>query len=465
MSGGEPGKPKGIFIAYLVANLLLPGFLLLDSFLFLRLSGVAATSGASDKLVAGFSLAWFVLGLAGLVTSRRRPQFLRLVRKPLMSFYVLLVVFVVFELFARVSLKRQSPYPGVWVPGTQLVTRADPTETPGVRGIKKFTVNEIGLRGPAFPRQGDTYKIVTVGGSATECLALDDSEEWPHLLMEELNARQKRRFVWVGNAGVSGHTTVQHRVVLESLPILSEADLGIFMVGANDLWTTLAAEGSSTKVEQEHYAALVSAYLRGTQSPRFPLYKRLRLFELVRDTVQAATRKFALASEEAEVDYNASRRKRAAAATVPLPDLQTGLKEYRERILALACLCQARGARCLFVTQPSMWRADLPLAAQRLLWFGWVGRWKSSKGYISVADAARAIDAYNNTLLEVCRSNGLQCYDLASRVPRDSSAFYDDFHFNEQGARIVSQFLADYLLSMPPFAGQAPSVSLRKRSE
>lgn len=447
----RPSPRSAVFIAY-VAHLAVPLFLLFDQLLSPHLARIQAVPGLADQYVPVAAATWLVIGVGVLGLWRDRAAFLRFVQKPLISFYTILIVLLLAELAARVGLKRLSPYPGVWMPGTKLVTEADPRETPGVKGTKRFTVNEIGLRGPSLPRHGNPYKIVTVGGSTTECDALDDSEEWPHRVMEGMNSAEKNRFVWVGNAGVSGHTTAHHLAVLESLPILSEADMLIFMIGANDLWTTLDFEGASTESFLAEHATLFAAYLRGTQQERYPLYKRLRLFEVARGAVYAAIRKFHLKSKESQLTYSKCRQKRARAPVVPLPDLNIGLKEYRRRIVKFAERCQARRVRCLFLTQPSLWRPDLPPAEQRLLWFGWVGRFDDPKGYITVADGARAINAYNEALLDVCRSNRLECFDLAARVPKDSSVFFDDFHFNENGACIVARLLVDYLRSTSPFA-------------
>jgi lysophospholipase L1-like esterase len=64
------------------------------------------------------------------------------------------------------------------------------------------------------------------------------------------------------------------------------------------------------------------------------------------------------------------------------------------------------------------------------------------------------MDMYNHAMLDVCQQSGLECYDIASLVPKDTSAFYDEMHFNEAGARLIARELKQYLLSRPPFAAQ-----------
>jgi hypothetical protein len=70
---------------------------------------------------------------------------------------------------------------------------------------------------------------------------------------------------------------------------------------------------------------------------------------------------------------------------------------------------------------------------------------------MSAPDMARAMDAYNAALLDVCRRQALECFDIAAHVPKDTSAFFDEMHFNENGARIMAKNLTEYLLGTAPF--------------
>ena len=59
---------------------------------------------------------------------------------------------------------------------------------------------------------------------------------------------------------------------------------------------------------------------------------------------------------------------------------------------------------------------------------------------------------YNRTLLDVCRQNGLECLDIAPEIPKNTSAFFDDMHFNEAGSRLVAQLVTRHIVSTPPFS-------------
>jgi hypothetical protein len=43
---------------------------------------------------------------------------------------------------------------------------------------------------------------------------------------------------------------------------------------------------------------------------------------------------------------------------------------------------------------------------------------------------------------------------MAARIPKDTTAFFDDCHFNEAGARMVAENLTEYLLATAPFGAK-----------
>ncbi len=450
-----------ILTLYLV-HLAVPLFFVLDVLLNWHLSGQSGR-----VVIAVFGL-WLAVGLTMPILSRNRDRFFQRASRALLSISAVYLLVLFLEVSLRWGSGPGSKPPTLYRPGWKWTLQPDPKVLTGIRGTAVYTANELGLRGPSLPRQGNPYKVVAVGGSSTQCLYLDDSEEWPHLLMEELNRRQKQRFVWVANAGVSGKTTVDHLMLIQTLPILRQADRLILMIGANDLMVSLAFEGAPTQSVLEHDAAVFREFLPNFRKQRYPLYQRLELYGLSRkaaDVVIARSGLFQFFHAYGEIDYVKFRRERAEAPLAELPNLEIGLKEFGERVLRLQEQCQSDGVRCLFLTQPSLWRSDLSKAEQKLLWFGWVGQRPKTKGYISLVDASAAIEAYNQRLLEVCRQHSLECFDLASLVPKDISAFYDDFHFNEDGARLIARFLADYLISTPPFRQEATLSVERKASD
>jgi lysophospholipase L1-like esterase len=434
-AAAEASDNSRLLLYLYLGQLIVPAFLLTDSLISRALGCITFEPHKVHTIVLWVSAIWLAVGLGAPAASHDRNRFLRAMRGPLTAVYVVFVCLFLCELATRVFTPTASPVLALHRPGTRLVQDTDQFHFVGVHGKKSFTLNEVGLRGTSLPNDDGVYKIVTIGGSTTACAALDDREAWPQVLMDDLNAAETKHPVWIGNAGVSAQNTIHHLRLLKTLPLLKKMDLLVFLVGLNDFQATLALGGAPSEARLEGAAEVM------------PIYKHLALYSLARAAGAAFVMKF---HPEASSDEAAIRWQREEAQVVPLPDLRVGLEEYRGRILRLGNECRKLGTRCVFLTQPVIWRADLPADLQKLLWYGYVGSLDHPGGYVGVTDLARGMDAYNRTLLGVCEQNGLECFDLASVVPRDTSAFYDDAHFNEQGARIVAAELARYLLSKPP---------------
>lgn len=441
------------FVVILYFLHLAPAALLLVDILAARLRRQITLEPASfDAGVAMVSAVWLVAGFAFFFLSRNRSVFIQKVSVPLLTIYTVYLTLGAAEVCVRLT--------GFTAPiinwrMTKAVTRMDPAVFPGVSGAKIFTINRLGLRGPMPPKPGEAYRILAIGGSTTICANLDDSEEWPHKLMEYVNASQNRSPVWVGNAGAAGANSVNHAFVMEWFPGRLRVDMVVFLVGVNDMVPSLALGGAPTQAVLEKQAGFHGDLPPGTLwRSVYPFYRRSRLLLLVRESVRNLGQRLSGATELPLLNPDKFRKRRAASPVVPLPDLSTGLKEYRNRIARLASQCRNLDLRCLFLTQPSMWRDDLRADEQRLLWSGYAGPWEKPTGYFSAGDMAKAMEMYNRTLLDFCRQSGLECYDLASHIPKDTSAFFDEVHFNEAGARLVAQNLKQYLLSRPPFHAQ-----------
>jgi len=426
---------RALLVAYL-AQLVAPLVMVVDLASYWRTAPVV---GHFEEALFGASVAWIALAVAMLCWARDRSRFLARAARPLLVFYGCCLALALFEIAAALAPARE---PTWYPPGHKYVLRSDPKLKPGIAPSATFTVNEVGLRGPAMPAPG-TYKIATVGGSTTESADLDDTEEWPHLVMEDLNRAQPATPAWVANAGVNGNNAVHHLALLQGLPILRRMDALVFLVGGNDLDRTLVAEGAPTQAMLEYQAQYLLSF------PNRPLFKRLAVVRLLhRAMIEIETRN----RSEIEINWFVEKlRVRASAPRVPLPDLSVGLAEYAMRIHSLISACRERQLRCVFLTQPTVWRPDLSPDDDKRLWAGCVGPSGAIHGCVSAGDLARAMDAYNRKLLDVCSEQKVECYDLAAAIPKSWTAFYDDMHFTRAGSKLVAEFVSSKLLAAPPF--------------
>ena len=366
---------------------------------------------------------------------------------------------------AEVVLRSRSPVVTryeVWWPHLHKVMRPVPGLLPGVDGEKHFVVNSLGLRGEEFSDRAG-FRMLALGGSTTECLFLDQDEAWPEQVAQRLEASGRVGDVWIGNAGKSGLHTRDHVIQLRRLrPQLAELGLDavLLLVGVNDLGLRLG-EG-----EEYDPAALAdpdvvrSHVLRGFQrvplaeERRLPFWKRSALY---RTFAQALDRRLGrcLVQDSAGLAHETWREHRADAPRLhdELPDLSSGLAEYRRNLVELVGLCADLGARAVLITQPSLWREDLTPEERATLWLGGIGPFMNERGceYYSAGALREGLERYNEATRQVASQLGVEVIDLGQRIPADLTHFYDDVHFNEAGSAAVAQVVADHLLGRAPF--------------
>lgn len=440
--------PTRILLAAYLVHLTIPLVLAVDSFRTIY----EGTAGNSSRVIGFFCVAWIAAALGALRLTRDCQRFLNTMSKPLLIFFGICSSLAVGEVVVRAKIRYLNRAVLRYSPGKHDFdfTR---WHVPGVSPKVTFTVNAMGLRGPMPPKVGKVYKIITIGGSTTECIAQNDAQEWPHLLMVELNKRQKGSPVWVGNAGVSGLTTVDHASCLRRLPVLRQADLWIFLIGVNDLTAALLYDGAPTQEVLEDRAELFAEHAPDGVSHLRGLLRRSWLLALVRNSLNHLRLMIFTWRSEKGAPTGASLSGRALGPVVSLPDLRSAIVEYTHRVRTLEQECRQYHRRCVFLTQPTMWRAGLSAAEESLFYGGAVGYSGVARGYVSASELGHAMAAYNQALLAVCREDQLECYDMAAAIPKDTSAFSDESHYNDNGARLVADYLAQRLLASPPFNG------------
>ncbi|MEM7308289.1 MAG: GDSL-type esterase/lipase family protein [Planctomycetota bacterium] len=417
------GARRASFVPGLLALLALPLLFLADT----SLAWARGWRPPSADLLPGAFVAVFAIALASplvplaLALSARFRAFLgaRSVQLPLAAF-ALIGGCAASEAITRVKLdewtrlhRRPANLEVMFRPEAQLF--------PGVFGDSLYRTSSEGLRGPELPERDQALRILCVGGSTTECVYLDDSESWPTLLMGAMNARDGAPPVWVGGAGISAFSTIEHVPFVERAAIVDEMDCVVFLVGFND--------GGRAVVGGMEYGPP-------------PLWRRSSLallaFELAR---WRAERRLLDTLDSFGENIQLKRDLRAAAqhSEAP-PELERALSEYRDRVRRLVEACHEKGVACLFLTQPVLYRRDLPADAEALLWLGQL----EPGVFLGSGPLRDGMDRFNVALAETCRELDVPCVDLSS-MNGDPSFFFDDCHFNEAGSRRVAELLLAHL--------------------
>jgi len=304
--------------------------------------------------------------------------------------------------------------------------------TPNIRGVAKNGVqstNAFGMRGDEPPKNwNETTTILAVGGSTTQCFFLDDQKIWTNVLQRTLEKNGAK--VWVGNAGIDGHSTRSHVLLMEDLLPQIKPKIVVALVGINDMLISLSEDVRFQKNRFDR------------RSIKSILYAKSKLFQVIYtwklilwDQVQVTQANAHLTLVEAPFDP------KTESLPKDLHDLIPTLPEFENNLKAMAQLARAQNVKLVLMTQPSLfddndhWRHVQGN-------FYWI---KKAKHDMSAATYWRLLNEYNQATLKVCREENLECLDVASFIPHREDMFYDAVHLTELGSERVGLLLAEFL--------------------
>jgi lysophospholipase L1-like esterase len=325
-----------------------------------------------------------------------------------------------------------------------------PANLPGVAQEGRYSTNSLGIRGPEFS-DGDIYRILCVGGSTTECLYLDDAKTWPSRLMRTLNESQPG--VWVGSVGRSGTTAPHHVLLLERLPEARRADCWVVLCGINDFGQQFRGVYAETAANA---FGLTFRYRRpGPGSPfRRPLQRNLYTFALIETLRKRLETTLRGANAGVYQDVKAGwiqeqQELRQNEQKVAVDCRAQWVEEYEAQLTKIVELARQQGKRLVFLTQPTLWSEQMDETANRLT----LGGQLSDGRYVDNVSRSRGMERYNQAMRDLAARAGIELVDLAAKLPKTTDVFYDDCHFNENGALMVAAAVAEQVRTRELRAG------------
>jgi lysophospholipase L1-like esterase len=285
-----------------------------------------------------------------------------------------------------------------------------------------FTINSIGFRGENpgadFTKR---YKVFCVGGSTTECSKLTDGQDWPNILSAFLKKDDPN--IWVNNAGLNGHSTYGHQILLDDHLQKFKPNLVVFLTGCNDLGRIELGSWDSLQLKKEQVdwktkvfegSEVVSTILnvrRAMMASKFSL----GLYPISIDTLPR------IEVSEEQMDSIVELHRPAAMA-------------YRKRLLKLIASSKAYRIQPVLCTQPALWGPGIdPVTGIDL------GTLRVQ--YTDVNSAAghwRVMEYYNDQARAVAAETGVSLIDLAVEMKKSSAFFDDGIHFTPRGSREVA---------------------------
>lgn len=295
-----------------------------------------------------------------------------------------------------------------------------------------FTTNNMGFRGDSLviPKPKDEYRVFLIGGSTTENLFLDDTWGLERKLQKYLQDSLGQ--VKVYNAGKSGDASPDHLAMLVHRIAHLEADLLVLFPGINDLNRLLGDYDylhypTITEVEDGSLVQSAKFFLSNFQLVR-------RIINLSKQNEPDARTSIFLKTNYADKVKEVNQLPLREA----LPPIDLGI--YERNIRSFVGASQILGIDLLLMTQTHTWDSkDEFLNSNH--WMTAVGdlRYPSDK-------LALALNDLNQILINIAAEEELEILDLEKAIPKSTSYFYDDCHFNKGGVDTAAQLMATKIL-------------------
>lgn len=332
-------------------------------------------------------------------------------------------------LLLEVFLRLYNPL-GVRIRGDRIVLPRNFRETmtnatnPKLAPTIVFSKNSLGFRGAEPPRDFDRHlTVLAIGGSTTECLYLTDGTSWPERVGQALSPHFDR--LWVNNAGLDGHSTFGHLLLLDQIVLRLRPRVLLFLIGLNDVNRELPTgrEVATGRAPLLHRLARHSAIVANALDVRRHLEAR-ELALGYREVDLAQTPQMEADRPRAQALVERHREKSVPA--------------YRSRVRELVRLSRAHGIEPVLLTQPALYGGEKDdVTGVSLRWIE-----VDPKQRIHGGLAWRLLEEYNDVVREVGAAEDVLVVDLARELPKSSRLFYDFVHFADEGARQVADITA-----------------------
>lgn len=288
--------------------------------------------------------------------------------------------------------------------------------------------NSLGFRGNEPPDEIENrLSIIAVGGSTTESRFQSDDKEWVSLLGQQLG--QYFSPVWINNAGLDGHSTFGHMILVRDLISPIRAKVVLFLVGINEVGRgemIIDERKYQDKVQTNSPTLLILSIANKSEVLTLAI-NMLRYFKAKRAGLTHNTQLDLHDTIASSFKISELERQRILAEHKKIY-----LPEYAKRLEKLLQITRSAGSVPVLITQPALYGPFVDDVTGIDL------------GHIPVTGdmdgslAWEVLEMYNAVSRSMADKHGLLLIDLATRMPKSSSMYYDMIHFTNKGAELVA---------------------------
>lgn len=310
------------------------------------------------------------------------------------------------------------------------------TRIPGLDPIVIHTKNSLGFRGEELPPNGldGRLAIIAVGGSTTECQFQSDGKDWPAKLSKIL--LKKFPNVWVNNAGLDGHSTYGHQILLEEFLVKLKPKLILFLIGANEMGeSTERIEHTAQHIKQKLLFSSLEGFVKSASAYSEVMSLALNLYRFGRAWRMGLPHSFTPIKDLPQIPY--------PEQGDILNRHQKLLPSFMLRLQGLVKTARRYGIEPVLITQPRPAGGGIdPRTKIDLNGIKW--------GNMSGHTLWQVQQLYNDVTRKVGLEEKVLVIDLAIEMPKDSDLFYDSLHFTNKGSEVVAKVVSRVLI---PFLG------------
>lgn len=285
------------------------------------------------------------------------------------------------------------------------------------------TKNSLGFRGEEIPLDFEDHtSVIVVGGSTTECRFLSDGMDWVSLWGEKVRDNHIRP-VWFNNAGLDGHSTFGHRVLLNEYLAKLQPNFIVYLIGVNEIGRADLHQDDMALMKNQSFSIL-------------DWLKKNSEIALLANNLRRSLLAYQIDLGHGNLDLKKAEHKVLDSLEVAkeVAHHQVFLADYEKRLTQLVEDTKKYNIQPILLSQPLLFGegtddvTDVNLETIQT-------RFQNGKAYWQV------LEAYNNVSRKVAIEQNIIFLDLAYHLPKSSLYFYDGMHFTNEGAMAISDIL------------------------
>jgi lysophospholipase L1-like esterase len=333
----------------------------------------------------------------------------------------------------------------VYLPNIKTGRNPNPEFLNGISGPSNFTTNSVGLRGPE-PKKNALFGVA-IGNSTTQNVWLDDTETWPQLVMDKINADCQQKVV-INSAGHGGLVARHAVLTLEALIKQNhKPDFIFWMPGGPDASMLLRQAPDYVGLKKEHEArAFATAVTRWNRFPRdFKMSLLHQYYEQIETRFgKSIKRLFGKTVSNKRDGHKLAREIRTINETsleywqqLP-PDVakcqKQAINDFLKKTRTIIALCKKENITLYALIQPTVWRKNMPPENQKVCSDP---IFQKKKMRLQMYDQ-QMMQHYREVLIEESERAGFAVIDLNRHFQSQDDCFIDNIHFNEKGSKVAA---------------------------